>query len=381
MMVFRQKGRSRFSVKVPVVRNGKTVWFNRPTGTMDPNTARKMGKMIAELGPADMGANDILEAVVARTIRVPDLWRLWDQKDKSPQQRIREIRAQLADTDLLTKRDGWIADVTSLSSADNARRYKHALDTLLAALESPNSLARSALTTESLKGWIAELPVKAGTKRRHHAAVSSFLSYCVAVGVLERNPLADIDAPAAAKPRDRHLSAAEAQALADAQESPFREFSALLAGTGIETGVAFRLTVADVDVARQEIRARGTKTGHRDRVAKVAAWAWPYVLRAIAGKLPSAKLFPFKREPARQSHRDACKALEIADYTNRDARHTYAVRMVKAGTPALQVSKQLGHADSTMVSKVYGLYEPTHEDRAHWEAIAAARDVAQEKKG
>jgi site-specific recombinase XerD len=49
-----------------------------------------------------------------------------------------------------------------------------------------------------------------------------------------------------------------------------RALFALLHGTGAEVSVALRLTRADVDPAVKEIRAAGTKTHTRDRMARVA---------------------------------------------------------------------------------------------------------------
>src|SRR5688572_14248909 len=84
-------------------------------------------------------------------------------------------------------------------------------------------------------------------------------------------------APPPGKPRVHYLETEEAKRLADAQDEPYRSFSALLAGTGIEVSVALLLRRRDVDVGHREIRAPGTKTHSRDRTVRVAEWAWPYV--------------------------------------------------------------------------------------------------------
>lgn len=177
---------------------------------------------------------------------------------------------------------------------------------------------------------------------------------------------------------NRHLSAQEARELADTQPSPYRELSALLAGTGIEVSVALSLRVRDVDVTHKEIRARGTKTHNRDRICRVAEWAWSDVLRAIAGKLPEALVFDSipHRWATQEQHDLACKSMKVVDYTMRDARHSWAVRMARAGVPIEQISKQLGHKDAVMALKVYGVYAPTQAERDHWEQVATARDRA-----
>jgi integrase len=360
---FKPKGRKVRAVKV-LTSSG---WKKRTTGTKDPTTARKMQRMVDEL--RDARAFDVLDAIGAKSLSVPATWDLYRVGG------VAAIRTRLADVDLLTKRAGWLAEVRSHASEDTAQHYAHYLSTFAAG----GIMPRSVVTAERLRGFLAGLQRSSGTRRKYHAGLSSFFAYCVAVGTLERNPLADVKPPAPGKPRDRHLSARDAKRLADAQPSPYRELSALLAGSGIEVGVALALRVRDVDVAHREIRARGTKTHNRDRIARVAEWAWEYVQRAIGGKTPDAHVFGTiaDRWAAQDQHTAACKALGITDYTMRDARHTWAVRMARAGTPIEQISKQLGHKDAAMALKVYGVYTPTQRERDHWEQIATAKDHAE----
>jgi site-specific recombinase XerD len=77
-------------------------------------------------------------------------------------------------------------------------------------------------------------------------------------------------------------------------DSERRALFAVLYGTGIEVGTALRLTRADVWDASREIRAAGTKTHTRDRVAVVADWAWPIIADYVRRILPTAPLFPAK---------------------------------------------------------------------------------------
>ena len=64
----------------------------------------------------------------------------------------------------------------------------------------------------------------------------------------------------------------------------------------------------------------------------------------------------------------------------RDQRHTYAVRAIRAGTPAELVARQLGHANAVLVHKVYGRFLPRQEERDRWEKIAHLQDE-EAKKG
>ncbi len=59
-----------------------------------------------------------------------------------------------------------------------------------------------------------------------------------------------------------------------------------------------------------------------------------------------------------------------------DARHFYAIRRERAGTPYELVARQLGHADVQMVARVYGRYAPRSDERDRWEKLAALLDEA-----
>ena len=99
---------------------------------------------------------------------------------------------------------------------------------------------------------------------------------------------------------------------ADTQPEPFRTLSLLLHATGIEVSVALALKKRDIDMMRREIRARGTKTKARDRIAKVADWAWPDVEKLVRRLLPNAPIFPdVNRWTASDKHREGSAALRI----------------------------------------------------------------------
>jgi integrase len=207
--------------------------------------------------------------------------------------------------------------------------------------------------------------------------MSQFARYLVRRHVLSSNPLRDISAPRPAAPRCRWLEVADLTRLADAQPAPYRTLSALLGGTGIEVSVALALRARDVDAPRREIRAAGTKTHARDRIVRVAEWAWPYVEEQCALLTPNAPLFPHcDRWRAQDHHKAACAALEIEDYRIHDQRHAYAVRAARAGTPAELIARQLGHANAILVLKIYGRFMPSQQERDKWERIAAAQDAS-----
>jgi integrase len=137
-----------------------------------------------------------------------------------------------------------------------------------------------------------------------------------------------------------------------------------------------RLVDADVDPTARQVRARGTKAWTRDRLARVADWAWPIVQEHLATVLPGERVFRgLDRWAVGEAHRQRFRMLGLEGYRLHDARHHWAVRMARAGAPFELIARQLGHRDVAMVAKVYGRFKPDTEERDRWERIAASRDA------
>lgn len=368
----------------PFRKAGARTWFlrlHRPdhspvdlaTGTRDAATAKAMGRSIERLKERKRYA-PLIEALAARTLDVERVWQA-DEADA-----LGDLLAELQDTNV----EPLVADFHDAMAgkvADDTRQhYRHAIRTLL----TPGApFPASRLNASTLQGWVDGMEVSPGTVLKRAAGMSRFCAWLVKPkGVLEANPMATVELPPPGKPRLHFLDTPDAIRLADAQPAGYRELSALLAGTGIDVSVALALTRRDVDEQARTIRAKGTKTHTRDRVARVAEWAWPYVAQACRGKLPSARLFEGipDRWYARDAHFAAAEALAAEDahfagYTMRDHRHTWAVRAVRSGWPVEAVARQLGHANGALVLKVYGRFVPTHEEVDRWERLAATRDA------
>jgi site-specific recombinase XerD len=126
--------------------------------------------------------------------------------------------------------------------------------------------------------------------------------------------------------------------------------STVLYGTGAEVSLALKLTRAEVDQATKEIRAAGTKTHTRHRMARVADWAWPIVWAYAKGHLPTTRLWreSLTRFTVSDWHRETVKALELPAYPLKNARHHWAVRMLKGGAPVHVVQAQLGHSTAKL---------------------------------
>jgi len=352
-----------WSVNIPTQGRG---WTRRTTGTADKSVAKAMGRMIDDLGPGGKRAWEFLSPIAEGTLSVPELF------DAYRMGSLDTLRERRNDVDLEQFVEPWLKVLGALRSKDTRDHYRLYVRSLV---PGGKRFPRSSLTHALLSDWLSSRPVGKSTKRKYHAALSSFCEYLKAVGVLQRNPMREVKAPDPGNARMRYLELAEVERLIAALPHPYNVLSALLHGTGMEVSVAIGLQRRDFDSSRREVRAKGTKTRARDRIAKVSEWAWPMVERYISLLTPNAPVFPgINRWTASDKHREACKALEIEDYQLKDSRHTYAVRAIRAGASFEVVARQLGHANTTMAVKVYARFKPTEQEMTEWEKIAAVQD-------
>jgi len=352
-------------VAVPT-RSGK--WTKWSTGSRDKAMAQRMARMIDDLGPKGQRAWVFLDAVSSGQLPVAALY------DAYSTRQLDQLKEELTDVDLEPYVDKWLKAIESNVAADTIQHYGLYARSLI---REGTRFPRSALRHERIVEWLGSRKVGRSTKRKYHAALSSFCEHLKGIGILQRNPMRDVKAPSPAPARMSYLEMGDVKRLIDAQEHPYNVLSALLHGTGMELSVALALTKRDIDPARREIRAKGTKTKYRDRHATVVDWAWPMIERHIALLTPNAPLFPgINRWTASDKHREACKALGLEDYQLKDSRHTYAVRAIRGGASFEFVARQLGHADTTMAVKVYGRFTPTDSERTDWEQNATAQDAA-----
>jgi integrase len=355
---------NKFTVYVPKRDGGRAP---KKTSTADRKTAKAMDAMLQNM--ASRHQWEYIEAIHQGKLSVPRLF------EAHASNRLTDLVEKLRDTDLQEFVPAWSDGVKSRISptSDTAQQY---LTKLRSLMPEGQPFYRSRLTAKTLTDWLSKLPVGRSTKRKYHASLSTFCEYLLSCGVIDSNPMRRVKPPKANPPRRESLSLPQIRALVEAHEEPYRTVSALIHGTGIEISVALALKCSDVDRTTKEVRARGTKTASRDRVAAIAGWAWPYIERHMANLLPNAPLFPnTDRWRALDAHKAACKAVGIENYRQHDARHSYAVIAIRAGAQFEAVARQLGHANINQVVNVYGRYRPNRDDMRSWEPVAMEQEA------
>jgi integrase len=324
---------------------------------------------------------DILDPILAsprgeRQKRLGQLLDLWTETRHS----LGELRRRLQDPDIEPYVAPWEL-VYALQRPKNAFKSTQRVRWLI---PQRVPLLRSQVTT----GWLTErlyaYKGKPGTLRGVHSAWSSFFQYLASVhGLFTVNPMSTVKRPPPAGPNVRFLEPDQVLRVLNWQTTQERSvFYAIAYGAGIESGVTLALTRDDVWDESHEIRAAGTKTATRDRVAIVADWAWPIIEGYVRTLLPGARLFPdwFRDDTVSRWHAETLKALGLPHMPLHNARHHWAVTRLRAGVPVAIVQQQLGHSTPVLTLKTYGAFIPTGQDRARWEA-QTTQDSARRSAG
>lgn len=377
-----RRERKEWYIRIPTPNHGR---IQRSARTTNLATARNYEGMFPALIAQERDAYALIGLVTENKISISDLYQHYVSKTldglRAPITPVNETPA-IVDLDPLV--DGW----------HEARRTHLAAKTLASYCASVRSMIPagtefpiSDFTKAAISTWLAShTNASAATQHYHLAGIRHFIKWLQEQDVLTLNPAAGIARPKLAFPRTKHLAPADAIRLAEMQPSPFKEFSAFLNGTGSDVSLARAVLVRDVDHANHEVRIYGGDSGSRkkdwrDRTVRIAEWTWLYVDRQMEGKGPDDLLFDadiIDRYTQWRAHRAAITALvatghRVYDgYTPRDARHTFAVRLIRAGVPPEVVARQLGHKDAVMVLQVYGRFAPRQNERAYWERHAQA---------
>jgi integrase len=386
-MVYRRGQRPSYYFDAMTPRGWKQLCAHTP----DKALSRKIESMWDELARRHR-AWDLLGAVLDKRMDAAQLYDLWVET----RQDVEEIRRRLRDVDVAGLVAEWYEFHSRNVKPDSAA---HALAHVKVFFP-PNACRMAAdVTTEWLTLELSRYPGKRNTRRKVHSSLSSFLGYLTDVRrIFAVNPMTRVPCPAVERSRIRYYELDTVERIVEAQPtSERRALFALLYGTGIEVSVALSLTRADVWPDQKAIRAAGTKAHGRDRVARVANWAWPIVWEHSRNHLTTAPLFPpsWSRYTVSDWHRqtvgDGAKnrqggvirpGLSLRERLPlHNARHHWAVRRLRSGSTIQDVQIQLGHSSPQLTLTLYGRFMPSAEDRDRAEDRATEYEQTRRAKG
>jgi integrase len=162
------------------------------------------------------------------------------------------------------------------------------------------------------------------------------------------------------QPRIRFLSVAEAQRLLNAADPEFRPLLRAGLETGCRYGELCALEVADFDARSRTLAIRRSKSGRSRHVILTPEGA-NFFASQVAGRAGQELIFrradggAWKKSHQADPMREAVQRARISPAISfHGLRHTWASLSVMAGMPLMVIARNLGHADTTMVQKVYG---------------------------
>lgn len=354
------------------------------TGAANKALAQRIETMWETLASTHR-AWDILQPVLdggrSRSKLMGQLYDLWIDTRYD----INEIRRRQNDVDISSLVSEYMDVYSKRGRGQNTVKYTEAYLRYLFPIDTP--VLASAVTPEFITKRLYEYPAKENTIRIVHTTWSGFFDYLVMPkNILQSNPMLQVPKPAQTGKPIRFYEIADVMRIIGAQDTlEKRAVFALIYGTGLELSTvvggenAEPLRRSDFNEATHEVRSAGTKTGSRDRIALVADWAWPIVKEYLSQFLPNVPLFNRHRSTLSHWHLDTVKALNLPKYPLHNARHHWAVRQLRAGTPVKVVQSQLGHSTSKITMDVYGRFIPDGVDRAKWEKEATKYDEEKQR--
>lgn len=380
-MVFRRKGRRFLYFQART----KTGWKQLCTHATEKRTAAAIEAMWTQLSEGER-AWDVLDRVLARPALIGTLYDQWVASGRN----VTALRRLVADVDLTPLVDEFIAVYAGKGvRPDTVEHTRHHLRFLFPEGE---PVLRSQITPDWLTAQLYDYEGKPATRRKVHSNWSIFFDYLVSVRrLLESNPMLHVTRPSPTTPPITFYELDQVERIVEWQPTEQRKaLMALLYGTGVEVSVVLSLRRSHFNPATKEVRAAGTKAHSRDRVARIADWAWPTAWNYV--KLMTTETMPFAgvtRSGAafwlRQTLIDGIydsagrqikTPLDLgAYYSLHRARDHWAVRSLRAGAPVAVVQGQLGHGSPMLTLTKYGRFMPSAADRDRAEEQATQYEI------
>lgn len=306
-------------------------------------------------------------------------------------------KAAEKDADLRPWVDEWVKTRLAESDVDETTRGNYERQVRFF-IPSETPLPKSKFTEDYVEARLAELKgarhdrnakASSGTRRRYLVALQQFVRYARRKVPLDFNPLENAEEadwwPKNGSARSTHWEHDRVLKVLSHMAGDEREAMALIFGSGIELGALLDLKGAHIgktlDDGRGTIVAPGSKNEFReDRTIFVDAWAWKIFEPRTRLLMPKASVFNYNVANGGKELRDAFYAAQVAaglierpatnpktrkllwgrvkPHTIHDARHSYAVNRSlgldgEEPQDASFIANQLGHADETMVLRVY----------------------------
>lgn len=225
--------------------------------------------------------------------------------------------------------------------------------------------------------WLASTSWGPTTRHGYITTLKSMFNWAKREGLLESNPLADMQKPTP-KTREEIMDAGQVYRLLCAvKDQAFRDFLTALKETGMRPSEAMRLEAHMIDFDQGVIATKGKG---RDRVVYLNDTALE-LLRRLAKKWPAGPLLrnlrgkPWTRNATalRFNRLRTITPLGLAgpEVTAESFRHAFATDGLERGVPIATMAELLGHKSTKMIEKHYSKLRQRREHLA--EAVRKVR--------
>ena len=214
------------------------------------------------------------------------------------------------------------------------------------------------LKVHHVESWI-ETKNSDGHKRGCVIAVSRALNWALKQGHIEKNPIAHMEKPKAGK-RELVITEEEfSQALKRANDQQFHDLLTFCWETGCRPQEAFNLEARhlELDQSRVFYPKEEAKNKTRPRIIYLTDAALEIVQR-LKLRYPHGKLFRNANGDPWNRNNVSCRFMRMKKHIGKNLclynfRHSFATRMLEAGVDSLIVAALMGHADLSMLGRVY----------------------------
>lgn len=208
--------------------------------------------------------------------------------------------------------------------------------------------------------WMAKNPHWGGMQQRNCIrAVQRAFRWGQRMGILDKNPVQFVDKPAPVR-REQIITPDEYQTILDNIRTPaFRELIVAAWETGARPQELVRLEVRHVELAKSRwvFSPKEAKVKTRHRIIYLNAEA-QRITRDRLDKIDGGAVFRNKYGRPWHPWAISCQFTRLQERIGRRLclyvfRHSFATRMLTAGVDPMTVATLLGHADTSMLGKIY----------------------------
>nr|WP_256330973.1 site-specific integrase [Pelistega sp. MC2] len=248
---------------------------------------------------------------------------------------------------------------------------------------------------EQLEEWFDTLDVKNKTFKSYISLIRTALNDAVRKKIIPINPFLDFEYKRTESPLDddhiEPFTVDEQKKLIDACNNEMERNQLItFLWTGLRTSELIALTWKDIDFHKGYIRVNKAITkaskGKAELPKTKSGKRFIKILKPTLDALKSQYILTQHRQtvfinphtneswngdsPIRKRWVRLLKRAKVRYRNPYQTRHTYASMMLSAGEPVMWVAQQMGHADWTMVARVYGKWIPDTNLSAGDKAVA-----------